>query len=430
MSKPTSSAGGRFLKLAGMTASIAGKAVSNSFKSRNSTEEEKAAARVAMYEEIGSQIADTLGHMKGAAMKVGQIASQYQDLFPPEIAKALEKLQRQAPAVSFSVIRAQVEKELGKPLEQIFKSFDEKSFAAASIGQVHRAVLPDGQKVVVKVQYPGVAESCDSDLKQLRMAFKLAGLIKIDRKLQDELFHEIRESLHHELNYIHEAHNLNVFAAFHNVKDSKLIIPKVFTEYTSRRVLTLSEELGDSMEQAAEYPDEIRREIGERLFNMCAQQIFVLHSFHCDPHPGNFAFRPDGTVVVYDFGGVKELDLSIVQAYRQIVAASLEENVPVMEDMLRTLKVRNHHGQIPADFYLAWNKILIEPISQPFDFGTSTTHIQVVDQLKKSTKYWESFVPSAETMMINRTVSGFYWNMVRLKVKDNFRPLTDHYIKG
>ena len=101
-------------------------------------------------------------------MKIGQVASQYQDLFPPEIANALKKLQRQAPAVSFSVIRGQVERELGKPIDQIFKSFEEKSFASASIGQVHRAVLPNGQPVVVKVQYPGVDESCDSDLKQLR----------------------------------------------------------------------------------------------------------------------------------------------------------------------------------------------------------------------------------------------------------------------
>lgn len=426
--RPTTTPGRRFLKLAGMTASIAGKAVTNSIKSINSTQEQKEIARTELFEKIGAQIADTLGEMKGAAMKIGQVASQYQDLFPPEIANALKKLQRQAPAVSFSVIRGQVERELGKPLDQIFQSFEEKSFASASIGQVHRAVLPNGQPVVVKVQYPGVDESCDSDLKQLRLALKLAGVMKIDKKLQDALFNEIQESLHAELNYLQEAHNLNVFAAFHNLKDSKLIIPKVYPEYSSRRVLTLSEEKGDSVETAAEYPIEVRNEIGTRLFHMLAQEIFILNSFHCDPHPGNFAFRPDGSVVVYDFGGIKELDQSVVKSYKALMTAAINENVPIIEKSLQELKVRNTHGQIPADFYIDWKNILLEPMTQPFDFAKSTVHIKTVDQLRQSLKYWDSFMPSAETMMINRTVSGHYWNMIHLKVNDNFKPLTEHYI--
>jgi predicted unusual protein kinase regulating ubiquinone biosynthesis (AarF/ABC1/UbiB family) len=148
----------RFLKLAGMTASIASKAVGNSIKSINASEEDKAAARSKLFEDIGLQIANTLGEMKGAVMKVGQIASQYQDIFPPEVAKAITKLQRQAPAVPFTTIRQQIERELGKPLNQLFASMEETPFAAASIGQVHRAVLPDGQAVVVKVQYPNVDE--------------------------------------------------------------------------------------------------------------------------------------------------------------------------------------------------------------------------------------------------------------------------------
>lgn len=427
MSDRPTTPGRRFLKLAGMTASIATKAAGNAIKSLNSSEEQKQAARTALFEEIGTQIANTLGEMKGAAMKVGQVASQYQDLFPPEIAKALAKLQRQAPAVAFSVIRGQVERELGKPLNQLFQSFEEKSFAAASIGQVHRAVLLDGREVVVKVQYPGVDESCDSDLKQLRLALKLAGVMKIDKQLQDALFNEIQDSLHAELNYLQEAHNLNVFAAFHNLKDSKLIIPKVYNDYTSRRVLTLSYEPGDSIETAAQYPLEVRNEIGERLFNMIGQEIFILNSFHCDPHPGNFAFRPDGSVVVYDFGGIKELNLPIVQHYKDLMSGAIQSNVGQLEDALRALKVRNFHGQIPADFYLAWRDILLSPMITPFDFGASTVHLQTVEQLRKSIKYWDSFMPSAETIMVNRTISGHYWNMVHLKINQNFKPLTELY---
>ncbi len=158
MAKNASSPGKRFMKLAGMTASIATKTVSNSIRNLTADEEQKLAAKTKLFQDIGLQIADTLGEMKGAVMKVGQIASQYKDIFPPEVAKAISKLQRQAPAMPFAAIQQQVERELGKPLNVAFKSFEQEPFAAASIGQVHKAVLPSGEQVVVKVQYPGVDE--------------------------------------------------------------------------------------------------------------------------------------------------------------------------------------------------------------------------------------------------------------------------------
>lgn len=198
MSKSTSTPGRRFMKLASMTASIATKTVSNSIRNFNADEEQKNEARSKLFQDIGVQIADTLGEMKGAVMKVGQIASQYKDIFPPEVARAIAKLQRQAPAMPFIEIKQQVERELGKPIDQAFLYFDEQPFAAASIGQVHKATLKNGTEVVVKVQYPGVDEACESDLKQVRLALRLMGVLKVDKKLQDRLFKEIQDSLHEE----------------------------------------------------------------------------------------------------------------------------------------------------------------------------------------------------------------------------------------
>ena len=225
MSKNASTPGRRFMKLASMTASIATKTVSNSIRNFNADEEQKNEARSQLFQVIGVQIADTLGEMKGAVMKVGQIASQYKDIFPPEVARAIAKLQRQAPAIPFAEIKQQVEKELGKSLTQAFQSFDEQPFAAASIGQVHQATLHDGTRVVVKVQYPGVDQACESDLKQVRLALRLMGVLKVEKKLQDRLFEEIQDSLHEELNYEIEAQNLQVFRTFHQLLDLKIIIP-------------------------------------------------------------------------------------------------------------------------------------------------------------------------------------------------------------
>jgi predicted unusual protein kinase regulating ubiquinone biosynthesis (AarF/ABC1/UbiB family) len=329
----------RFMRLAGMTASITGKVMSNSVKSLVGSAEQKAEARSDMYHEIGKQIANTLGEMKGAVMKVGQIASQYQDIFPPEIAAAMTKLQKEAPPMPFSLIEQQVLRELGAKPHQKFAEFEETPFAAASIGQVHRAKLITGEDVIVKVQYPAVDECCESDLKHLRMALKLAGVIKLSKELQEKLFEEIRTSLHAELDYVQEAANLIEFRAFH-ATDDKVIIPKVFSEYSSRRVLTLSYEGGDSIQTAKDYSQAVRNEIGERLFNVLCEEMYHLHALHCDSHPGNFAFRPDGSLVIYDFGCVKRLDPILVGEMKRLVKAALSNDYATVEICLRDLGVR------------------------------------------------------------------------------------------
>ena len=372
MAKHASSPSRRFLKLAGMTASIASKSVANSIRNLTADEEQKNAARSQLFQDIGLQIADTLGEMKGAVMKVGQIASQYKDIFPPEVAKAIAKLQRQAPAMPFAAIQQQVEKELGKPLNQIFSSFETEPFAAASIGQVHRAVLPNGQAVVVKVQYPGVDQACESDLKQVRLALRLMGVLKIDKKLQDQLFQEIQDSLSAELNYEIEAQNLEVFKIFHEKLDDQIIIPTVYKDYSSRRVLTLSLEQGDSIETASTWSVETRNQIGRRLIRALGQEMFFLKRFHCDPHPGNFAFREDGSVIIYDFGGVKTLNNDIIEHFKALVRAGRQYKITEIEEHLIALDALAETHQFPEELYKEWLEVLMRPLTTNYDFEENT----------------------------------------------------------
>ena len=428
MAKHASSSGKRFLKLAGMTASIASKSVANSIRNLTADEEQKNAARSQLFQDIGIQIADTLGEMKGAVMKVGQIASQYKDIFPPEVAKAIAKLQRQAPAMPFAAIQQQVEKELGKPLNQIFSSFETEPFAAASIGQVHRAILPNGQAVVVKVQYPGVDQACESDLKQVRLALRLMGVLKIDKKLQDQLFKEIQDSLSAELNYEIEAQNLEVFKTFHEKLDQQVIIPTVYKDYTSRRVLTLSYEKGESIETASTWSVETRNQIGRRIVRALGQEIFFLRRFHCDPHPGNFAFREDGSVIIYDYGSVKTLSPEIVQHFKSLVNAARQENIAQVEDLLVELKALAEKEKFPDELYSQWIEILLRPLSTHYDFAENSSHHDGMRLVKKSLKYWDVFKPSPDTLMVNRTVSGHYWNLIHLKVHDNLNDLFEELV--
>lgn len=423
MAKNASSPGRRFMKLAGMTASIASKTVSNSIRNFNADEEKKNQARSQLFQEIGLQIAETLGEMKGAVMKVGQIASQYKDIFPPEVAKAIAKLQRQAPPMPYAQIQQQIEKELGKPITQLFKSFEQTPFAAASIGQVHKARLADDTEVVVKVQYPGVDQACESDLKQVRLALRLMGMLKVDKKLQDRLFQEIQDSLHEELNYEIEAQNLAVFHTFHAQLDDKIIIPKVFHEYSTRRVLTLSLEGGDSIETASTWDLNTRNQLGRRLIQALGQQMFYLKRFHCDPHPGNFAFRADGSVIIYDFGGVKTLSNEIVQHFKQLVHAARQQDISRIEQELWALDALTETGQFPEHLYHAWLEVLLRPLTTDYDFAENSAHHDGVKLIKQSLKYWDVFKPSPDTLMVNRTISGQYWNLIHLKVSDNLNDL-------
>ncbi|MEN2751120.1 AarF/ABC1/UbiB kinase family protein [Psychrobacter sp. FBL11] len=429
------SSGKRFMKLAGMTASIAGKAAKNSLKHLSSDEEKRLEARSALMQDVGVQIAETLGEMKGAVMKVGQIASQYKDVFPPEVATALEKLQKDAPPMQYAQIRAQVERELKAPIDELFDEFEETPFAAASIGQVHKATLPSGQKVVVKVQYPDVDENCDSDLKQVRVALKIAGVLNMSRELQDKLFNEIRQSLYDELDYTKEAHNLRVFGAFH-AEDKGLIIPKVIGSHSSKRILTLTEEMGENLTVAATWDNDIKQKIAERLFHFTAGQLFGLYRMHCDPHPGNFAFRTDGSVVAYDFGGIRSYSDNEVQLFRRFAKHAIKADVTALEQDLVALGIRRTDDtDIPGEFYQEWLAIGLKPLSilpyqqDAFDFSSSQVHHEAITQMRTSLKYFGQFQPSATTMMLDRTVSGQYWNLVNLGVEIDLSPLVDEYIE-
>ncbi|MEQ1303089.1 AarF/ABC1/UbiB kinase family protein [Acinetobacter radioresistens] len=428
MAKNASSPGRRFMKLAGMTASIATRSVSNSIRNIRADEEQKQAARSQLFQDIGVQIANTLGEMKGAVMKVGQIASQYKDIFPPEVAKAISKLQRQAPPMPFPAIQKQLEKELGQPIDNLFTSFDREPFAAASIGQVHKAILPNGEQVVVKVQYPGVDEACESDLKQVRLALRLMGVLKIDKKLQDRLFAEIQDSLNAELNYEIEAQNLTVFKTFHEALDEKIIIPRVYPQYSTRRVLTLSLEQGESIETTSTWPQDVRNQIGRRLVRALGQEIFYLKRFHCDPHPGNFAFREDGHVIVYDYGGVKTLNTEIIEHFKTLINAARQHDIDTLEDQLITLNALSEKGKFPKELYEEWLDVLLRPLTTQYDFAENSAHHDGVLLVKKSLKYWDLFKPSPDTLMVNRTISGHYWNLIQLKVNDDLSDLFEELV--
>jgi len=426
--------GKRFLKLAGMTASVASNVAANKMKGFFSNEEEKQKSQEQLYKEVGAQIAQTLGEMKGAIMKVGQVASQVKDLLPAEFAQSLESLQKNSPPMPFSLIKRQIQRELKAEPETLFSSFSEEPFAAASIGQVHRATTVDGREVIVKVQYPGVEESCDSDLKHLKRILKLGGLLKLSSEVIDEVFTEIRRNLLEELDYRLEAENLKQFREFHK-NDTKIVIPEVIESLSTKKILTCAYEPGDHLDQMdyERYPQALRDEIGARLFDAILRQVYVFHAVHSDPHPGNFAFRPDGTVIMYDFGSVKRCDPNVLSIRKELVNAAICGQLEQIDELLTKLGVRPENStNISASFYKEWLDIIIPVFysNQPTDFGNTDVHKKLVAKARgEGLKYIGSFQPSPENMLLDRVFSGHFWTMKALGSKVDLREPIDKYMR-
>lgn len=414
------SRGKRFFKLAGMTASVAGNMAKTKIKALFQNEEDAAAAREEAHRESGNRIAKTLGELKGAVMKVGQMASIAQDVLPKELSDALGKLQREAPPMEFELIAEQIERELGAAPDLLFKRFDKQPFAAASIGQVHRATTDDGREVVVKVQYPGVEDAVDSDLGQLKLALLASGIVDIPREALNASFKEVRERLHEELDYCNEADNVRLFRNFHCAGENGprhdfMVVPEVVGERSSKRVLTLTYEGGDQLTELAgkDYTQAQRDALGRNLFRMLCAQVFELGIIHADPNPGNFAFRRDGKIVLYDFGCAKRLRPDIIAAYKDMIVEGIAENWDAVDQALLQLGLRRPNGPRPDDeFYKRWRDTFANPFLDVaiYDYARSTLHDEVVKLIPASVKRMASFQAATELIFLDRTVIGHYGN--------------------
>src|SRR6187200_3230787 len=288
------------------------------------TPERAAAAQRERTAAAVQQLVDQLGQMRGAAMKVGQMMSMVEfDGLPEdqrdELQHRLAALRDNVPPVAFADLAKLMRREFGGPLERVFSDFDERAFAAASIGQVHRATTVDGDDVAVKIQYPGVAEAVETDL---RNAMLLVPLVKrlapgLDAKA---LAVEMRERVGEELDYELEAQNQRRVARL--MRGHPFIwVPRVHTNLSTRRVL-VSEYVDGAGFEAVRRADEAERDrYGEIVFRFFFGLLYRDRIALGDPHPGNYLLCPDGRVCFLDFGLVRSVDAARLAAERAIALA-------------------------------------------------------------------------------------------------------------
>jgi predicted unusual protein kinase regulating ubiquinone biosynthesis (AarF/ABC1/UbiB family) len=270
------------------------------------------------------QVAEELGHMKGALMKLGQMASYLDDGLPEPLRLALSQLQRDAPPMSVDLAVGTIERELGRPVDEVFVEFDPTPIAAASIGQVHRAIVrgPSGEEraVAVKVQYPGVADAIVADLRNADLLGSVLrqGFGGLDPA---EMVDEIKIRIAEETDYELEARNQQAFADYY--RDHPFIrIPAVVPELSTRRVLTTELVDGYAWADLMQRDQAVRDRAGEIIFRFVFRSLYRMGAFNGDPHPGNYLFHDDGTVTFLDFGLVKHFSDDEMATFGSMVKAA------------------------------------------------------------------------------------------------------------
>lgn len=262
-------------------------------------------------------VTERLGHMKGALMKVGQIMGYLDETVPPPLRAALTRLQQEAPPMAPELAASVIEQELGARPESAFSVWDERPLAAASIGQVHRAITREALAVAVKVQYPGVATAIKSDLENVRLVF--IAMHSLFPSLDvGEVSNELRTRVQEELDYVNEAANQRLFAGYY-AGHPFIQVPQVLDRYSSQRVLTTELKVGVPLSETTTWSQRERNLIGETIFRFVFRSLYRLRAINGDPHPGNYLCRRGGRVSFVDFGLVRRFDVQDVDAFGDIV---------------------------------------------------------------------------------------------------------------
>jgi predicted unusual protein kinase regulating ubiquinone biosynthesis (AarF/ABC1/UbiB family) len=290
--------------------------------------------------ETALRMASVLGEMKGAAMKIGQMASFIDvDFLPPEYREIyqdqLSALRTHAPAMPWEKVRAVLAEEYDDRPERVFASIEEEAFAAASIGQVHRATLQDGTKVAVKIQYPGVADALESDVANAGILVRLAKVLApgLDAKA---VASELRERVLEELDYEFEAQNQRAFARAYDGHPF-IFVPKVHSRHSRRRVLVSDYVEGRGFDEVKQLEQDERDIFGEIVFRFCFGSIYYLQHFNADTHPGNYILMDDGRVAFLDFGMTKRLSPQQIELEQRAVDAAGRDDPEGLREALHDL---------------------------------------------------------------------------------------------
>ncbi|MFB9867758.1 ABC1 kinase family protein [Vreelandella sulfidaeris] len=376
---------------------------------------------------LGEALFEGLSELKGPAMKLAQVMSQWDDLLPPDLAEELARLQRQAEPMPWPRIREALILQYGD-IDHYFSHIEERPFASASMGQVHRATTHEGEVIVLKVQYPGLADVLESDLVQVRRIMRLGRWFKVPQARLDALFEELAESLRGELDYHAEAQALARYRErYHD--NPRLVIPEPLPKLSGQHVLAMRYVAGTPMRDLADADDATRQSIAQALADWITEELFTYGELHADPHAGNFAADADGRLVIYDLGAVIAVPDARLKAMMQLLDATLKHDAMGMDEALMQMGGRQGQGA-PLALYRE-SAECIAPLFEPGeqDFSDVRVHRRLRELTPKVWAAMDRLQPPADTLLLSRALNGHYWNLVRLGARldmhERTRPLLE-----
>ena len=378
------------------------------------------------------RLTDRLSHLRGAAMKMGQMISlDAGDFLPDELSKILATLRDQANFMPTRQLDQVLKSEWGADWRKQFRWFNPRPIAAASIGQVHKALTRDGQELAIKVQYPGVAKSIDSDVDNVVTLLKIAGFAPPELEME-KLMAAAKKQLHEEADYQREGAQMQLYRE--QLADVRgFVVPRLHEGLTRGSILAMSFEEGVGIEELGHEPPERRDEVFARLIRLVARELFDFGVMQTDPNFANFRYRREtGEIVLLDFGACRPVDPVVANGYRGMLEAGLKGNAEqvlaatIEAGFMMPIVAEKHPERVNRMIDIVINEMRADA---PFDFGDRAFVPLLRDEgmaIAQDKDTWA--FPPIETLFVQRKVSGTALLGARLKAKVNIRRITEEVL--
>jgi predicted unusual protein kinase regulating ubiquinone biosynthesis (AarF/ABC1/UbiB family) len=378
------------------------------------------------------RVAEQLSTMRGAAMKVGQILSMDTGEFlPRELTDILARLRDDAHHMPAEQLHQAMCEAYGPDWESLFYGFEMTPLAAASIGQVHKTISPDGREIVLKVQYPGVAASIDSDVDNIASLLRLSGLLPAGIDIQP-LLDDAKVQLKDEADYLKEAGFLEAFGKLLR-KDKRFVLPEVLPELTHRNVLAMTYVSGSPIDALLDVPQAERDRVMTALFELMLLEFFELKMVQTDPNFANYQYRREsGEIVLLDFGATRRFKAGFVNDYKKLARAAIAGDEAKLVSAAERLGYAM--GEASSDYrelVLQFLALAMEPLCQDvvYDFSRSDMARNMSKLGEEVTQYRDAWqAPPTDAIYFHRKVGGMFMLATRLKARVNVHQLIQHWL--
>ena len=382
-------------------------------------------------QKYAAQITEILGNLKGPLMKVAQLSATIPDLLPEEYARKLAELQSNAPPMSWVFVKRRMKAELGENWEEQFLSFDKEASFAASLGQVHKASLPNKDQVACKLQYPDMASAVEADLGQLKIIFKIYSSYNKSIQIR-EIYKEIEVRLKEELDYRLEHKHLKAFNFIHQ-KNDFIKIPKVYEKISTNRLLVMQYLEGKKLIEYKKAPQNLRNELAKKLFMAWYYPFYKYGIIHGDPHLGNYSVDKKNNINLFDYGCVRIFPAKFVKGVIDLYFALKENNKSKIKKAYEAWGFKDIDDKLMSVLN-KWALFLYDPILKNEvrriqDSDSGIYGAKIAGEVHRELKKYGGVKPPREFVFMDRAAVGLGSIFIHLKAEINWYKLFHALIK-